>query len=89
MSDNERDAIARNKWSELDWYHKEMYRMKYKISIVEYKKQIQEFIAGLPEFMKEWCMERIPKKFHKVCNEVDTVPPDELGASTFPLDCKF
>jgi hypothetical protein len=79
MDETERRSLATEKWNE-------MYRMKFQISKVEYKRQIQTFFASLPPFMKDWCLSRVHKNFWKICHDVDKVPLDaeDLNHS----DCK-
>lgn len=83
LTEDQRRASAQSKWEQMDWFQKEMFTMRFKVSQLEYKNSLQKFYAKVPPFMKEICLKKIPKKFWKTLEGVDKIPlksePPELS----------
>jgi len=73
-SEDQRKGMAIDKWNRLDQFAREKYKLQYKMEVLTYKQQIQDFFSKIPEFMKPICMKRVHKKFWKMLDTVDKIP---------------
>ncbi|CAL8143816.1 unnamed protein product [Orchesella dallaii] len=85
---------AMKKFEELDWYTKEMYKMKFRMHKVEYKKELLEYFNNLPVILRRIALDCISKTNRKVLEEeIDKEPlvfddeqPEPVGEIGIPED---
>jgi hypothetical protein len=68
--------IAEDKFKHLDNYNRDMYKLNFRKAVIDYRKNITAYFDELPEYLRDFVLPTIPKKFHCSVTNVDKTLDD-------------
>ncbi|ODN02729.1 Nucleolar transcription factor 1-A [Orchesella cincta] len=61
--------VALKKFEELDWFHKELYKTKFRMQKVQFKQSLLEYFNGLPVILRRIALDCLNKTHKKMLQE--------------------